>query len=126
MPAPKTLLLVDDDADILAAMLLVFGRLGYRVLTAADGSAGIAVAEREKPDVVVVDMMMPKQSGFVVLDTLKRDRTEAPRVVMITANTGNQHRAYARMMGADDYLHKPFTMDTLVESVRRLCDGGPP
>jgi DNA-binding response OmpR family regulator len=125
MAAPRTILLVDDDADILSAMRTVLERRGYRVLTAADGNAGLAAAEREAPDLVVVDMMMPKKSGFLVLEKVKA-RPGAPPVVMITANEGGRHRAYAELLGADDYIRKPFAMDRLLESVERLCPPGEP
>ena len=120
MATPRTILLVDDDADILSAMRAVLERRGYRVLTAGDGNAGLAAAEREAPDLVVVDMMMPKKSGFLVLEKLK-GRGGGPPVVMITANEGSRHRAYAEALGADDYIRKPFAMDRLLESVARLC-----
>jgi len=119
MAAPRTILLVDD-ADILAAMRTVLERRGFRVLTATDGNAGLAAAEREGPDLVVVDMMMPKKSGFLVLEKLKT-RGEGPPVIMITANEGSRHRAYAEALGADDYLRKPFAMDKLLECIDRLC-----
>ena len=121
MATPRTILLVDDDTDILAAMRAVLERRGYRVLTAGDGNAGLAAAEREGPDLVVVDMMMPKKSGFLVLEKLKSRDPARPRVIMITANEGSRHRAYAEMLGVDDYIRKPFAMDVLLESVQRLC-----
>jgi DNA-binding response OmpR family regulator len=121
MSAGKKILLIDDDHDILAAMRAVFARRGYDVLTASDGNAGLAAAERDRPDVVVVDMMMPKKSGFLVVEKLKASPETAPRVVMITGNEGGRHRAYAEMLGVDDYLRKPFAMDKLVEAVERLC-----
>jgi DNA-binding response OmpR family regulator len=120
MATPRTVLLVDDDADIVSAMRAVLERHGYRVLTAGDGNAGLATAEREAPDLVVVDMMMPKKSGFLVLEKLK-GRGDGPPVIMITANEGSRHKAYAEALGADDYLRKPFAMDRLLESVTRLC-----
>jgi DNA-binding response OmpR family regulator len=120
MAAPRTILLVDDDADILSAMRTVLERRGYRVLTAADGNAGLAAAEREGPDLVVVDMMMPKKSGFLVLEKLK-SRGGGPPVIMITANEGSRHKAYAEALGADAYLRKPFAMEQLLASVERLC-----
>jgi DNA-binding response OmpR family regulator len=119
--AANTILLVDDDAEILKALSLVLEHKGYRVLTAADGVAGIEVAERELPGIVVVDMMMPKKSGFLVLERLKKAGGPNPKVIMITANEGARHRAYAEMLGVDDYLRKPFTMDQLLESIKRLC-----
>jgi DNA-binding response OmpR family regulator len=117
----KTILLVDDDPDILSALRVVLEKRGYRVLTAYDGNSGLAAAEREAPDLVVVDMMMPKKSGFIVLEKLKARREARPRVIMITANEGSRHRAYAEMLGVDDYIRKPFAMERLVESVERLC-----
>jgi DNA-binding response OmpR family regulator len=119
--ATKTILIVDDDHEILNAMRAMMEHRGYRVVTASDGNAGLAVAEREQPDLVVVDMMMPKKSGFLVLEKLKHRKKSHPRVIMITANEGGRHRAYAEMLGVDDYIRKPFAMDRLIESVKRLC-----
>lgn len=121
MAASKTVLLVDDDADILSAMRLLIASRGYRVVTATDGNLALAAAEREGPDLVVVDMMMPKKSGFLVLEKLKSRGPDSPKVIMITGNEGGRHRAYAEMLGVDDYLRKPFPMDKLLESVQQLC-----
>jgi DNA-binding response OmpR family regulator len=121
MAAAKSILLVDDDPEIVKAMRLVLEKRGYRVLTAADGNMGLAVAEREAPDLVVVDMMMPRKSGFLVIEKLKVRNRSKPRVIMITANEGGRHRAYAEMLGVDDYIRKPFAMDRLLESVHKLC-----
>jgi DNA-binding response OmpR family regulator len=121
MPSTKTILLVDDDPDILSALRTVLEIRGYRVVTAKDGSEGLAVAEREGPDLVLVDMMMPKKSGFMVLDKIKSRQGDTPPVIMMTANAGGRHRAYAEVLGVDDYLHKPFDLEVLLAAVRRLC-----
>ena len=121
MAVRKTVLLVDDDADILSAMRTMIERKGYRVVTASDGNMGLAVAEREAPDLVVVDMMMPRKSGFLVLEKLKSRPEGGPRVIMITANEGSRHRAYAEILGVDDYIRKPFEMSRLLDSVQKLC-----
>ncbi|MGE3804136.1 MAG: response regulator transcription factor [Gemmataceae bacterium] len=121
MGATKTILLVDDDAEILGALKTVLTKRGYRVVTASDGNLGLAQAERESPDLVVVDMMMPKKSGFLVLETLKSRKTGSPCVIMITANEGGRHRAYAEMLGVDDYIRKPFDINQLLASIERLC-----
>lgn len=121
-PGTKTVLVVDDDHDILFAIRAAVESRGYRVITASDGNAGLNVAERERPDMVIVDMMMPKKSGFLVLERLKaKGRDWSPKMIMITANEGGRHRAYAEMLGVDEYLRKPFSMDKLLDSVKKHC-----
>src|ERR1051325_1990820 len=121
MAAQKTILIVDDDKDLVQGLQAVLEGRGYRVVTAFDGSAGLTAAAKEEPDLVLVDMMMPKKSGFIVLEGLKSQKADSPKVVMMTANEGARHRAYAEMLGVDDYLRKPFAMDKLIDSVQRHC-----
>jgi DNA-binding response OmpR family regulator len=118
--AGKRILLVDDDADIIESLRLALEANGYTVLVARDGNQGLALSERENPDLVILDMMMPKRSGFLVLEKMRRTRETPMRVIMITANEGTRHKAYAEMLGVDDYIRKPFPMDRLIESVQRL------
>lgn len=117
---PRRVLLVDDDAEIIESMRTVLESKGYDVLIARDGNQGLALAEKENPDLVILDMMMPKRSGFLVLETLRRSRSVPMRIIMITANEGSRHKAYAEMLGVDDYIRKPFAMDRLLDSVQRL------
>ncbi|MCE9630786.1 MAG: response regulator [Planctomycetia bacterium] len=119
-PVGKRILLVDDDAEIVESMRTVLESRGYQILVARDGNQGLVLAEGEDPDLVVLDMMMPKRSGFLVLEKLRRSRPNPMRVIMITANEGSRHKAYAEMLGVDDYIRKPFAMDRLLESVDRL------
>ena len=116
----KRILLVDDDYEIIESMRIALEARHYEVLVARDGNQGLAMAERENPDLVILDMMMPKRSGFLVLEKLRRTRPVPLRVIMITANEGSRHKAYAEMLGVDDYIRKPFAMDRLMESVSRL------
>jgi len=116
----KRILLVDDDPEIVESMKLALEARGYRILVARDGNQGLAMAEREDPDLVILDMMMPRRSGFLVLERLRRTRRVPMRVIMITANEGSRHKAYAEMLGVDDYIRKPFAMDRLLDSVDRL------
>lgn len=116
----RKILLVDDDAEIVEAIRFALESKGYAVLIARDGNQGLAMAEREAPDLMILDMMMPKRSGFLVLEKLRRTSPNPLRVVMITANEGSRHKAYAEMLGVDDYLRKPFAMDRLIETVERL------
>ncbi|MFW6170298.1 MAG: response regulator transcription factor [Planctomycetota bacterium] len=116
----KKILLVDDDVEIVETMQYTLEAKGYKTVVARDGNQGLAMAEREDPDLVILDMMMPKRSGFLVLEKLRRTRPVPVRIIMITANEGSRHKAYAEMLGVDDYLRKPFAMDRLLASVERL------
>jgi DNA-binding response OmpR family regulator len=118
--AGKRILLVDDDAEIVESLRLALEAQSYEVLIARDGNQGLALIERENPDLIILDMMMPKRSGFLVLERLKRLGEKKHRIIMITANEGNRHKAYAEMLGVDDYVRKPFPMDRLIQSVQRL------
>ncbi len=118
----KRILLVDDDAEIIDSMEYALAAQGFDILVARDGNQGLAMAEREDPDLVILDMMMPKRSGFLVLEKLRRTRATPLRVIMITANEGSRHKAYAEMLGVDDYIRKPFTMDRLVDAAKKLLE----
>ena len=115
----KRVLLVDDDPEIIDAIRYALESRGYQIFIARDGNQGLAMAEREDPDLVILDMMMPKRSGFLVLEKLKT-LGNAVKVIMITANEGSRHKAYAEMLGVHEYLRKPFAMDKLLECVERL------
>jgi DNA-binding response OmpR family regulator len=116
----KRVLIVDDDPDIIESVRFPLEKKGYDVICARDGNQGLTMAEKDSPDLVILDMMMPKRSGFLVLEKLRRTHDVPIRVIMITANEGSRHKAYAEMLGVDDYIRKPFAMDRLVESVDRL------
>ena len=118
----KKLLLVDDDPDILTAMQAALADTGATIETASDGDQAIDKIARGTPDLVVLDMMLPKRSGFLVMERLKRARKaeDRPRVIMITGNQGTRHRVYAETLGIDVYLNKPFRMEKLVSSIKEL------
>ena len=116
----KRILVVDDDPDIVDGLRYALRSKGYEVLIARDGNQGLAMAEKEDPDLVILDMMMPKRSGFLVMERLRKTRIKPLRIIMITANEGSRHKAYAEMLGVDDYIRKPFAMDKLLDSVGRL------
>ncbi len=118
----KKILVVDDDRDILTAIEAALEDLGPEIHLATNGDEGIKLAEREEPDLVILDQNMPRRSGFLVLDRLRRgkDPDSKPAVVMITANEGARHRLYAEAQGVQAYLNKPFRMEKLVEAVTNL------
>ena len=121
----KTILIVDDDPEIIESVKIALQSEGYTVFYARDGNQGLALAERENPDLIILDMMMPKRSGFLVLEKLRRTRRVPIRIIMVTANEGNRHKSYAETLGVDDYIRKPFAMDRLLDSVNRLLGQNP-
>ena len=116
----KKILIVDDDVEIVDTIQTVLQANGYAVVFARDGTQGLVMVERERPDLVILDMMMPRRSGFLVLERLRRTRKDMIPVIMITANEGSRHKAYAEYLGVVDYIRKPFAMDRLLDSVDRL------
>ena len=109
---PK-ILIVDDDAEIVESLKAILESRGYSVKSARDGSAGLAEAEANPPDLMILDMMMPKKSGFMVLEKLR------------TRPEGIRHRAYAEMLGVKEYLRKPFALDRMLKAVRQsLIESG--
>ena len=119
MASDKTILLIEDDREISTTLHRVLEAAGYQVFAAMNGVEGRRLADEHSPDLVITDMMMPKMGGFPVLEFLK-SRENPPKVIMITANEGGRHKAYAEMLGVDDYLRKPFAMDILLDAVERV------
>lgn len=118
----KTILIVDDDPDILTAIATTLVDTGATIETATDGNTAVAIAEQKQPDLVILDIMLPQKSGFLVLEKLRqgKPRGSKPRVIMITGNQGRRHKQYAEALGVDEYLNKPFRMEKLVESTEKL------
>ncbi len=127
MPADlngRNVLVADDDPEILMTLKTAFEHSGAKVTTANDGNKALDFAKRMNPDLIVLDMMMPRRSGFLVMENLKPDHKSGtkPFVIMITANEGKRHELYARHLGVDDYVSKPFSIERLLESACRLLD----
>lgn len=118
--AEKTVLLVDDDENIVEPLRLALENHGYRVLIANDGAEALMRAERDEPDLILLDIVMPRRSGFAVLNRLKEGRVHQPRIIMMTANTEKEHRDYAEAQGVDAYVNKPFEMDAMLDRVDAL------
>lgn len=117
----KTILVVDDDPDILTAITATLQETGATIETATDGNSAVRIAEQKNPDLVILDIMLPQKSGFLVLERIKQGKTgHQPRIVMITANQGKRHRQYAEALGVDEYLNKPFPMERLLEVTESL------
>ena len=125
MTEPKTILLVDDDRDLIDGLQTLLEQHGFRILVANDGNQGRNLIYEKKPDLVILDMMMPRMGGYPVLEHF-RGKPEAPPIIMITANEGSRHKAYAEYLGVIDYIRKPFAMDRLLETVHKALKIDPP
>ena len=111
---PATILVVDDTPEILALVETRLRRRGFEVQTAADGEAALAAARARPPDLVVLDIMMPKRNGWEVARALKRDpATQATKIVVLTAIGEQINQITSPLYGADAYLDKPFDFDDL-------------
>src|SRR5438270_1160612 len=118
MADAKTILVVDDDQELRDGLRAVLERQGYRVIQARDGHQGKRQVYEHHPDLVILDMMMPRMGGYPVLEHF-RGKPDAPPIIMITANEGSRHKAYAEYLGVVDYIRKPFAMERLLEAVER-------
>ncbi|MFL5329939.1 MAG: response regulator transcription factor [Gemmataceae bacterium] len=119
MSDKKTILIVDDDTDLVEGLRIVLEKQGFQVFRAANGHEGKQAIANQKPDLVILDMMMPRMGGYPVLEHLKSD-PNAPPVIMITANEGSRHKAYAEALGVVDYIRKPFAAERLLEAVHKV------
>jgi DNA-binding response OmpR family regulator len=129
-PRRYKILVADDDTDVLATITLALGDLNQTVLSAADGLVALDLAEAEDPDIVILDVMLPKRGGFQILQKLKGQpsmKGKRPLVCMVTGNEGMRHKEFAERHGVDDYLRKPFAIGRLLDVVRdfmKMLDKG--
>jgi len=117
----KKIVVIEDDREISNTVQTVLKSAGYDVSAATNGNDGRKLIMSSEPDLVLTDMMMPRMGGFPVLEFIN-DLDKRPKVIMMTANEGSRHKAYAEMLGVVDYLRKPFAMEVLLESVSRALN----
>jgi DNA-binding response OmpR family regulator len=118
--APMTsLLIIEDDDNISAAIEQYFSRAGYAVNRAPDGIAGIEVAARHRPDAVVLDLMLPKMDGLSVCKELRQKNPQMP-IIMLTAKDDVVDKVLGLEMGADDYITKPFSLRELEARIKSV------
>ena len=116
-----SILIVDDDLDILESFELAMRAEGAITKMASDGTKAISSCYEDMPDAIILDMMLPKRSGFLVLEELQ-NMDSSPMVIMVTANEGKRHMAYAKSLGVAAYLMKPVSLERLIETVSSLLD----
>ena len=125
---PEKILAVDDDPDILEALTMILESQGYQVVTATDGVEGLANLKAEMPDLLILDLLMPKMDGFAVCKELQDPRWAKYRKIPILILTSVREEASRRRyeletgleLDVDDYVEKPFSPDILLERVARL------
>ena len=125
MADKKLIRIVDDDLDLSDGIRAVLENQGHKVLQARDGQQGKQMVYQHRPDLVILDMMMPRMGGYPVLEHF-RGKADAPPIIMITANEGSRHKAYAEYLGVVDYIRKPFAMERLLEAVNKGLNPPPP
>jgi DNA-binding response OmpR family regulator len=114
-------LIVDDEKDILDSIDAAFQSEGALTLTAMDGDEAVRICSADPPDVVILDMMLPKRSGFLALEKIK-GKENSPIVIMVTANEGKRHQAYGESLGVDAYMLKPVPLGLLLNKAADLLD----
>jgi DNA-binding response OmpR family regulator len=125
---PGKILVVDDDPDILDAVTMILESQGYQVFTARDGIEGLATLKAENPDLMILDLMMPKMDGFAVCKELQDPRwskyKNIPILILTSVREEASRRRYELETGleldVDDYVEKPMSPDVLLERVSRL------
>jgi len=119
------ILVVEDEADLLLAIRILLEGHGYEVLDAPTGADGLRLVQRERPDLVVLDVGLPDVDGLDVLATLREiPDAERPVVVMLSAHASGHTADRARQLGCDRYVTKPFDPDELVETIDSLLVTG--
>ncbi|MGH9172749.1 MAG: response regulator [Vicinamibacterales bacterium] len=114
----ETILVVDDEPSIVEVVTLYLKREGYRVLTAGDGDLALSLARKHAPDLIVLDIMLPKRSGLEITQVLRRER--AVPIILLTARSDEADRIVGLELGADDYVVKPFSPREVVARVKAV------
>jgi DNA-binding response OmpR family regulator len=117
--SPKKILVVDDEVDLVETVRFPLEIEGYNVLVSYNGEDALDQARKENPDLIILDLMLPKLDGYKVCRLLKFDeRYKHIPILMLTAKTQEKDKILGKETGADEYITKPFEMDYLMEKVK--------
>ncbi len=117
-------LIVDDSPTVTTVFTQLFQAEGHEVLTAGDGLLALNLARKERPDLLILDLMLPKMNGFEVCQMLKGDeRFRATKVLMLTGRTDEESRDLSKQTGADEYCTKDADPSQVMEAAKRLLEG---
>lgn len=121
------ILIVDDEPNIVLSLEFLMKQAGFQVRTAADGEAALAAVAAERPDVILLDVMMPRRNGYEVCQAIRENPAwQGVRIIMLTAKGREVEKEKGMALGADDYVIKPFSTQEVVEKVRGLLIGASP
>lgn len=119
--AKKKILVVDDETELVKAIQIRVEQAGYETLTAYDGQEGLAKAQKEKPDLIVLDLMLPKMDGYKVCGLLKNDaRYNKIPIIMLTARAQDTDEKLGYECGADAFITKPFNHQVVIGKIKEL------
>ncbi len=122
----KKILVVDDERDIVKALMIRLQGAGYDVVTAFDGAQGVFMAHKEKPDLIILDIRMPAGNGFSVAQRLKHStHTFTIPVIFLTGSPEKNAEEKAMAMGARFYIKKPYDPEELLDAIKRALEEGP-
>ncbi len=123
----KSILIIDDEPNIVLSLEFLMKQAGYRVETAADGEQALAAMARDLPDLILLDVNMPGKNGYEVCQAVRANAGwSTVRVIMLTAKGRDVEREKGLAMGADDYITKPFATQEVVSKVREHLEGQAP
>jgi len=120
----KKILLVEDEAQLVDMLRSRLGASGYNVIAAYDGSEGLEKARKEKPDLILLDIIMPKMNGYEVCKCLKEDKnTEDIPIIILTASDAKELEDKCSALGVNNHVKKPFEAVNLLAEIKRLIEG---
>ena len=127
MSNKKRILLVDDEGKFVVALKIRLEKSGYQVSQAYDGEEALSKARSENPDLIILDLMLPKVDGFMICSLLKKDdRYKHIPIIICSSRIREEDKELGRKVGADAYITKPFDSQDLMDTIKRLLSGNKP
>ncbi len=121
----KSVLVVEDEPNIVLSLEFIMKQAGYEVRVAHDGEEALRAVEEAAPDLILLDVMIPKRDGYDVCQTIRSNPAwEGTRIIMLTAKGREVEREKGLALGADDYITKPFSTHELTQRVKEVVGGG--
>jgi len=120
---PKKVLVIEDETDIITILSFRLEKAGFEIISARDGKTGLALAREQRPDLIILDLMLPELPGEEVCKTIREDEDEGfakTPIIMVTAKIGEVDRIIGKSLGANSYITKPFEVEDLIEEIEKI------